>query len=70
MTANTNDGGRAGRNAQGPGTGAGSAGLPEEIKSTEPNRLTAENLAQLRPSDKAEFAETERKLNIHTLQEA
>ena len=33
--------------------------------------MTAQNLAQLNPSvgEKAEFAETQRKLNIHTVQE-
>ena len=31
--------------------------------------MTADNLAQLRPSDSAEFAETQRKLNIHTVPE-
>ena len=64
----------AGRTPQGgpvnnQATPMGNSSTPEENKATEPNRLTAENLAQLRPSDKAEFAETQRKLNIHTVQE-
>ena len=43
----------------------------EEMKEG-PSKLTAENLAQLKPSGNegtAEFAETQRKLNIHTVQE-
>lgn len=67
LTANSTDSGRAGKNAQ---IIPGQLTSQEELKGAEGgNRLTAENLAQLRPADKAEFAETQRKLNIHTIPE-
>ena len=67
LTANSQDSGaRPGRSAQ---NAPGLITPQEEGKASDGNRLTADNLAQLRPSDKAEYAETQRKLNIHTVAE-
>ena len=67
LTANSDASGRNGRSAQ-PTPGQGSSSPHgEEIDGG--GRLTAESLAQLRPSDKGDIAETQRKLNIHTIPE-